>query len=191
MTARTTLATLIDRLRGMTNAGTADYSLGTANFWDGDHMQDVLDRHRTDVKREPLTMVSDLLGGGSVSYTEYRSRFMNYEATSGGSAIFIVENSTGANVGTASYSVDYQNGIVTFGANQAGTLYYLTGRSFNLNAAAADVWRQKAAHYADTKFDFSTDGHSIKRSQLVQQAMDMAERYENMGGGIQTVEMIA
>jgi hypothetical protein len=45
----------------------------------------------------------------------------------------------------------------------------------------------KAAH-ASSKFDFATDGHSVKRSQLVEMALKMAEHYEQQTGG-QTVEV--
>ena len=51
------MASLITELRGMANAGTADYTLGTATYWDGDQVQRVLDRNRMDVYREQLTKV--------------------------------------------------------------------------------------------------------------------------------------
>jgi hypothetical protein len=56
----------------------------------------------------------------------------------------------------------------------------LTGRSYDIYAAAADIWRRKAAHYASSSFDFSTDNHSIKRSQVYKHCLEMAEHYESM-----------
>lgn len=175
---RTTLDSLIQRLRGMVNAGEAYYRVGTANYWDNEQLQLVLDRHRVDIDRELLTPVVKHLGGGSVSYLEYRSGFENFESTSGGSAIFVIEDATGADIGTAAYSVDYQLGIVTFASDTGGSARYLNGRSFNLNAAAADVWRMKAGHIAENAYDVSTDNHSLSRSQKLKNCLAMAELYE-------------
>jgi hypothetical protein len=46
-------------------------------------------------------------------------------------------------------------------------------------AAAADIWRVKANHAA-SGFDFSTDNHNIRRSQLYTQYMAQAAYYDNM-----------
>lgn len=166
----------------MVNAGTADYAVGTANYWDDIHIQEVLDRHRVDVYRELLTPRPSIASGGTPVYQDYLSQYHNFEQTSGGTAIFFIEDGTGADSGTANWSADYQRGIVTFVANQAGTAYYLTGRAFDLYGAAADIWRMKASYFAE-QFDFSTDNHSISRSQRVKQAMQMAEMYQAKATG--------
>lgn len=181
MTARTGLNDLILQLRGMVNAGTADYAIGTANYWDGDHLQEVLDRHRQEVYHEQLTLVPKYTAGGSVNYFDYQSSFRNFEQTTGGTAVFVVEDSTGADSGTANWSADYARGLISFTSNQAGTVYYLTGRSYNLNGAAADIWRMKAAAVAD-QFDFSTDNHSMSRSQRIKNYLNMAAMYEAKAG---------
>lgn len=182
MSARTTLTDLIDTLRGLTDAGTLDWSQGTAQFWDGDHMQAVLDRHRVDVEREPLRPVPALTGGGTIEYRNYYSQFKNWEQTDGGTAVLIVEDSIGNDIGTASYSVDYPRGVVVFAADTAGTPYYLTGRTYDLDAAAAEIWRSKASHYATTAIDFSTDNMRINRSQIVDHCFKMAALYEGRSG---------
>jgi hypothetical protein len=178
MAARSTMAELILRLRGLTNAGTADYSLGTANFWDDTHLQEVLDRHRVDVMREVVAPQAKHVGG-TVEYHDYYSQFGNLEATNGGTAIFYMEAAAGADIGTANYSVDYQNGVVSFPADQKGSVYYLTGRSFDMNGAAADVWRQKASHFTE-HYDFSTDNHSLKRGQVIDNCLKMSSHYAAM-----------
>ena len=175
--ARTTMAALLLDLRGMTDAGTADFSVGTANFWADDQLQIVLDRHRVDIYRDPLQPIPDHAGSAVLSYTTYRSRWANLEATSGGSQIFIVEDPVGTDKGTATYSVDYRRGIVTFGADQKGTVYYMTGRSYDVFGAAADVWRMKAGNAAK-RFSFSTDGHNLQRNQILDHCMKMASYYE-------------
>lgn len=177
--ARSTLSDLTATLRGMTDAGTADWSMGTAVYWDGDQLQAVLDRHRIDVYRAPLAPIHDYDGSGVLSYKTYRTRWENLEATSGGSAIFVIEDSVGNDQGTALWSADYARGIVTFGADQKGTAYYMTGRSFDLNGAAADIWRMKAANAAKL-YNFSTDGHNLSRSQIMEHCLKMCSYYEGM-----------
>jgi len=48
--------------------------------------------------------------------------------------------------------------------------------TYDLYAAAADIWEEKAARYAEL-FDFDADGGNYKRSQMIDQAMKMAARY--------------
>jgi hypothetical protein len=180
MTARTTLAQLINVLRGMTEAGTADYTVGTATYWDGDQIQNVLDRHRMDVYREQLTMIPDYVGGATVQYLEFVSQYGNFEQTNAGTAIFWIEDGAGANRGTATYTVDYLNGKITFTADQKGTTLYLTGRSFDLYGAAADIWRHKAGNVSSTHFDFSTDNMRVNRSQVKEEYRNMANYYAGL-----------
>lgn len=188
--ARTGMTNLLTELRGLTEAGTADYTVGTATYWADDTLQDILDIHRTDVIREQLQTYPNYVSAGSISYTDYRSTFAYFEATTGGTVIFYVQDAAGSTIGTANYTPDYRRGQLIFGADQGGTAYYLTGRSYDLNAAAADVWRRKAAHYAPSSFDFSTDNHSIKRSQVYDHCLAMATYFESMSKhSIQVVEM--
>ncbi|MBI4496850.1 MAG: hypothetical protein HY689_02985 [Chloroflexi bacterium] len=176
MTARSGMAVLIDQVRTLTQASTAEYTLGTASFWDDDHVQELLDGHRVDVYRELLTPIPKHVGGGSIQWLEYRSQFRNLEQTDGGTAVFIVEDSTGADSGTANWTADYQRGIVTFTADQRGTSYFLTGRAYDLYGAAADLLTAWAAR-EKLQFDFSTDGQRFHRSQKVKMLMQMAVEY--------------
>ncbi len=48
--------------------------------------------------------------------------------------------------------------------------------TYDLNAAAADVWEEKAGAVA-TSFDFTTDGQSFSRSQSFEMAMKQARFY--------------
>jgi hypothetical protein len=50
--------------------------------------------------------------------------------------------------------------------------------TYDLNAAAADIWEEKAATIAGF-YDFSADGQSFSRSQAVTQAMQQAARYRS------------
>jgi hypothetical protein len=180
------MTALIEELRGMGEAGTADYTAGTTSYWSDNALQDILDIHRVDVVHEQLQSFPTIVTGGSLSYRDYRSASGYFEATTGGTDIFYVQNGGGTTVGTATYTPDYRRGQVIFGSDQAGTVYYLTGRSYDLDAAAADLWRRKASHYANS-FDFSTDNHSVSRSQVYQHCLDMAAHFE--GKSTQAVEV--
>jgi hypothetical protein len=190
MTARTGMANLITELRGLAEAGTADYSVSSSTYWSDDHLQDVLDLHRTDIVFEQLAPLPTYgTANGTLIYNTYKSSYGYYEQTTGGTAVFYVQDGTGAVQGTAAYTPDYRRGVVQFAADTSGTTYYLTGRSYDLDAAAADVWRRKASHYASS-FDFSTDNHSISRSQLYQHAMEMASVFEGKSGdAVSVVQM--
>jgi hypothetical protein len=177
MAARASLNQLIDRLRSLTQVSSSDWQLGTATFWDSDHMQQVLDDHRFDFHRVPLAAVPKHTGGGSVQYLEYYAPYQYLETTSGGTAVFVIEDSAGADKGTATWSADYMRGKVTFTSDQKGTAYYATGRTYDLNGAAADIWRMKADHYSTTLFDFSTDNMSVKRGQVIDNSLRQADRY--------------
>ncbi len=50
--------------------------------------------------------------------------------------------------------------------------------TYDLNAAAADVWTEKAASLA-ADYDFETQGQSFSRSQAYEQAMAQARQYRS------------
>ena len=187
--ARSTLAELRNVLRGMTQAGTADYTLGTATYWDDGQVDIILDSHREDYINESLITYPVVGSGGSSLYYEYRANVGNFEQTSGGTSIFYIQDGTGATVGTANYTADYLRGVFTFSADQAGSAYYYNGRSYDLNAAAADIWRKKAGYFFNA-FSFSTDNHKIDRQQIYQHCIEMAESYEAMSqDSISTIDV--
>lgn len=177
--ARTGMTTLISYLRDMGVAGTADYTLGTVSYWTDDQLQTILDRHKIFVNQEELIPI-DSLNNGTIQWLEYRSQYGNFEETTGGTAVFVIKNATGETFGTANWTADYANGIITFAADTAGTPYYLTGTSYDINRAASDVWRTKAGHHA-SGVDFSTDNMTVKRGQLIKNDIDMANYYAGQG----------
>jgi len=172
--ARSTMTELIEEVRGMTNAGTADYTVGTITFWADDDLQEFLDANRTDYKFLPLTSVPDY-SGGTISIRDYKIPFTWYES---GTALGIVDNQGNA-YGTALYSVDSARNMIRFTNNTLGSTVAVNINTFDLNQSAADIWTRKAAHYA-AAYDVSTDNHSLKRSQLVQQAREMSKHYANL-----------
>lgn len=178
---RTGMSTLINDLRGLTNTNTSDWTLGTANYWDDAHMQAVLDVHRTDFFEAVLYPIQQTNASGEAVYYRYESGVMNWESMTSGTAYFYLTTSAGSVVGTANYTPDYKRGHVVFSADQGGTAYYLTGRAFDLLAAAGEIWQAKAAHYAES-YDFSTDGHNFRRSQLIDHCNERAAYYKGLAG---------
>lgn len=186
--ARSTLARLIQEVRTLTQANVQEWTLGTASYWDDNQLEILLDRHRRDVLREPLRSHTHYVGGGSIEWRTYSSDYGQWEATDGGTAVFEVEDGLGATQGTALWTADYVRGIVTFGANQGGTAYYLTGRVFDLYGAASELLRTWAAR-EKLAFDFSSDGQSFKRSQKASTLLALANEYAGMGWA-QTATMV-
>lgn len=168
MTARAGMTDLIEQVRGLTQAGTADFMLGTVAYWSDDHIQRALDKTRRDIYQVELEQWPALGTANVYEYYEYRAPHGNLES---GTAVFKIQQLNG---GTAPTNTpDYNTGIITFTADTGGTAYMLTARTYDLHAAAADVWRGKAANSANY-FDFKTDNHDIKRSQFHAHCLEMA-----------------
>ena len=176
MAARTSMASLILTLRALAAAGTADYTVNGESYWTATQIQEVLDRHAQQIRHEELQPMPTIGLGGTIGYFDYGSPRRFFETTDAGTARFIIQSETGATIGTAAWTADYESGIVTFGTSTAGLARYVTGYVYDLNAAAADIWAQKAAHYV-TAYDVSTDNHSLKRSQIIDNCMKMSKEY--------------
>lgn len=177
--ARSTMTYLINEVRVRTNAGTASSleTHGTVAYWGDDQIQDVLDRHRVDIWRLPLN-AQPTYNGGTVVYQNFPTDQTYLEETDAGTAVFYLEDGTNTQVGTALYNVDYQRGFVTFGSDTGGSAYYMTARSYDPDAAAAEIWRIMSSWYA-TDFDFSTDNHSVKKGDIIDNCMKMAAFFES------------
>lgn len=171
--ARAGMADLIDRVRSLTYAGTAEYTLGTVSYFSDGHIQDILDRHRQDLVRHKLLREPSYIGGGSVVYTRHRSAYGQLEQPTSGSTVFFIEDSVGDNRGTATYTADYQLGIFDFASDVAGTALYLTARSYDIYGAAGEILEEWASNEARS-FDFGTDGQSFSRSQKAQGLREQA-----------------
>ena len=186
--ARTGMQTLIDTVRGYANAApdewevTSDSSIVT--YWDDEEIQRVLDRHKREYIHALLDAQPTYESGSSV-FKQYLLGTGNVES---GTAVFKLEDAAGAVTG---YTVDYARGVVTFTSDQSGKSFWWSGFAYDLDAAAADIWRMKASHVAGL-VDFSTDGHSIKRSQQAQQYLTMAGYYQSRSAseGVTTAKIV-
>ena len=167
MAAREGMTDLLSRLRRMVN------DVGSAVWSDDEDLQDVLDAHRERLYREPLTSERTLTGSGTAEYTIYRSRYTNLEA---GTLNFRLEDASGTQRGTADYTADYAAGVLTMATDQLGTALYLTGYSYDLNGAAADLWRERAGQLAE-HVDVQSGDNRLSRSQMMAHALEMADHY--------------
>ena len=184
MTLRNGMVDLVQELRTLTIAGTADWTLGTVTYWTDDQLQAVLDKYRVDFFASELVEQEQYVGptgdpttAGSVIYKRFTTAYKNLETIASGTPYFAVTYANGGTVVEA-FTADYTNGILDFTNNQRGTPLYLTGRSFDVNQAAADIWTRKANYYSQA-YDIKTDNHSLTRSQLYKQAMSQAEYFKS------------
>lgn len=168
MAARSGMEHLITIVRSWANAGTAEY--------DDDAIQGVLDRHRADFRFQPL-MARPYAVINDERYQDFYYPQRYVEGTASGTIAWRVQDSTGAAIDTADYTVNYDAQHIYFTNDQAGSARYLTGRAYDVHRATAEVWRMKAADAAD-RFDVKTDNHDLKRSQLYDHYMKQAERFE-------------
>ena len=173
---RSTMTSLIAELRQLTFTGINDYAIGATYYWSDDQLEDVLDRHSVRYNHVVIAPETEWNTGGAI-YKTYRTNIPHWEGT----ATTYLQDATGGTVSGASYTFDANAGVFTFTATTGGAYYYVTGYAYDLNRAAAEVWRIKAAHAA-IAYDVSTDNHNLKRSQIVAQALQMAQMYDNMAG---------
>ena len=173
--AREGMANLITRLRSLCQAGTADYSLAGVTYWTDNQMQDHLDARATLLEGVALHWLPDTTAGAVSKYHRAKAGWRDLEEAESGTIYWRVTDSQGTEQGTAGYTKDYVRGEVRFSADQGGTSYYLTGRSYDLYAAAVDVWSEKAAYFADW-YKFTSEGQSFERQQAYEHAVKQLER---------------
>lgn len=176
MTTRTGMSELIRQLRQMAQAESAEYQVGDDIYWEDEHLQDILDLFRADVYEESIYPIPQFVSGNTV-YQNYYWIYSNVERASSGTAIWQLQDLNGSAIGTANYSIDYNARRIRFSTTTDGSEYALTYSYYDLNRAAAEVWRRKAANVAN-RFDVRTDNHDLKRNQLRQNYLDMAKYFD-------------
>ena len=93
----------------------------------------MLDRYRLDFADDQLRPLREYDSGGTARYYVHITIYSNSgNSLSGGSAVLYIRDSTGARAGTSAWTADYNAGRFTFTADTAGTVYYLTGRSYDV-----------------------------------------------------------
>ncbi len=172
MAARSGMSNLITRWRRMVDdAGTA--------VWSDDSAQELLDLHSTRLAHHPVSPEPWYRPSNTVEYKLYPIGWANLEESASGTARWYVFDGDGD--AAPSNTPDYIRGQLTFASDTAGATYYVSGYSFDLDAAAAAAWTERAGMQADA-YDFSADGASYSRSQWFKHCMDMAGVYQAKAG---------
>ena len=175
---RNGMANLVQRLRQMTEAGTADYSLAGETYWSDTEMQATLDEFRTRRIDLSLRAEPDYVSGASI----YRRYTLPYgagnavEGTAGGTDVFRVYDSTGATVAGSVYAFNERELSVTFTNDTEGSARYWSGYSYDLIGAARQVWLMKASHVWNA-VNFSVDWQRFDREALYRHCMEMATNF--------------
>ena len=159
--ARTSMSALIDRVRRLVND-----PAGADEIFTDDEVQDWLDAHRDEVIELELAYATQLVAGVTV--------VLEYAAEQGGWE----DDAALTDANGATLTADALNLVVgrwTFNAHQQPPVY-LTGRSYDVYAAAADAMEARAAQVA-LAFDFSADGASYSRSQQGEALLRLAKQY--------------
>lgn len=166
--ARTGMADLIAEFRNMVDDS------GTVYFTD-DRAEQILDQNRLDfyglaLESQPRSV------DGSVWYTVYTGRHDHLEGSASGTTAFRLQDANGTAI-TSGYSVDYRTALFTFTADQKGSVRYLDGRSYDLNGAAADGWRELMGKTADD-YSFAIENRSFSRSDWFKHCQEMSIYYD-------------
>lgn len=172
MALRATMSDLIARTRRYIGDPNPPASGGALQFQDQD-IQDQLDLHRFEVRYAPLRPGPTLQPGALYDYLDYYASVGNWEND---------ELLSWVNFATLTpTTADRISGHWTLpqGSNPAGVYppVYITGHFYDLWAAAADLLENWAATMAASAYDFSSDGQSFKRSQLVTAKITLAQQY--------------
>jgi hypothetical protein len=188
------MATLISELRARTNSGATDYSVNGVSYFTDDQLQQILDRRVLLTRMYPLVPVPIRIGTNTQWFDYQVDPKLGpwFERETGdGTSGWAIKDGYGAvqTLGTT-YTMNWDQSLVTFAANTNGYPYLVDCRTYGMNGATADVWRQKAALEAQS-IDFKSDNHDIKASQRREYCLQMVEYYEKLqdvsgSGGVQT-----
>lgn len=192
-TLRDGMVEIVERLRQMGEAGTVDYTVGGHTYWSDLDLQALADRHRRWFHLENLTMEAQQVGGTTYYYRYrfpdgLRPDYFGIEGTAGGTAVFRVDDSTGALIAGTLYTFQADALEVVFTADQGGSARYWTGFAYDLNAMAYELWTRKASH-AWSAINFSADGHRFDRGALHANCLQMAELF-NRAKGVRTARLV-
>lgn len=178
MAIRTGMQNLVNRVRALTNAGTAEYTAGSVVYWTDNHIQDILDSNAQYLIDLPLTWRPQSIGGGTTTYIIAEVPYRDFEELSSGTTRWIVRSGPGAEIGTTTYTPDYRAGRIAFTSDQGGSAYYLTAYTYDVFGAAADLWLERMANFNDW-YQFSADNQTFSR----QQAWEHAVKSESLMRG--------
>jgi hypothetical protein len=174
------MATIIGELRAMCNAGTADYTVAGSAYFSDDSLQQELDKTQRYYRYVHLNEMPKIINA-VYQWFDYEippelGQYIEEDQAGSG---WCVRDMAGGSVAASGYTVNYQARRITFTANQGGSAYYIDAQVYEINAAAAAIWRKKYSFELATGYDWSSDNHSVKRSQKADNCLKMAEFFES------------
>lgn len=181
-TCRSGMVDIVNEVRALAAVGPSDYTIAGNPYWTDAQIEAELDNHYEYIVNQTMESVATYGTAGTWEYFDYYVGASWLEQTTGGTAIFYIQDSTGAVISSSDYSVDYQTGVVTFNSDTLGAVRNVTCYAYDVNAAAAEIWRKKAQYYFSA-VDFSTDNHSIKREGVYLHCIQQAQHFESMSWG--------
>ena len=167
---RAGMANILTRWRRMVNDS-------AGSVWTDAEALTLLDSYRADIYQGEL-MPSPQYVSGTTVYKVHLSPWENLEESSSGTAAFRLYDANGSAI-SSGWSADYQRGIFTFTADQKGSVRYVDARSYELNAAAADGWRELMGAKASL-YKFTADGATYDRNQWFDHCKDLARYYDSL-----------
>ena len=167
MAVRGGMANLILRTRRLIQ----DVSVTAPVFLDQE-VQDKLDQYRFYQRYVRLTPQATIQPGGKRLWTDFFSEFENWEETGSGSEFSLVDATY--NVLTPDSS-DYISGHWTFNAGVNNAVVWITGQSYDIYAAGADLASDWAG-IVKLQFDFSDNNVQYKRNQQFEALLQLSEK---------------
>jgi hypothetical protein len=167
---RAGMTNILTRWRRMVNDA-------AGSVWTDAQALTLLDSFRTDIYEGGLVAAPQNQSGTTV-YKVHMSPWENLEESSSGTAAFRLYDANGSAI-SSGWSADYQRGLFTFTADQKGSARYIDARSYDLNAAAADGWRELMAAKASL-YRFTADGATYDRQQWFEHCKAMALYYDSL-----------
>lgn len=161
MAVRTSMTDLIAEVR----LKIADPS-GAGQFFTDQQVQDHLDATRLDLQYEALDP-RPTLAPSAITWTDYYSRYGYWESD----AVLIWGNYTTLTPDVSDFIV----GHWTFNAGQYPPVF-IRGKTYDVWRAAADLLEMWAASFA-AAYDFTADGQSFRRSQIIEAKMKLAAQF--------------
>lgn len=172
--SRTTMATLITRCRRYVG------DVSSPEHFTDDEVQDAIDEYRYTVRYAMLRPGPTLEPGALYNWTDYYADRENWEDD-----LQLTWNDFSVLTPATS---DNLTGHWTFNLAAPGQypVVRITGKYYDLHAAAADLLEQWANALAPTMYNFSSDGQSFSRFQVIQSMRDAAERHRQQAFAVTT-----
>ena len=189
MAARAGMGNLIGRVRLLANVGTSEWTLDATTYWTDDQIEDRLDLHRVDYEEQVSTIPVTV--DSATEYHDYHLSYGNLEEAESGTTRWSVRSTSGTLQGTATYTPNYEAGLLVFTADTEGSAMLVRYGAYDVYAAAADIWRARAANVS-LYYDIKEGEHSLSRSQMFKHCMTQAELMDSRSGvvGNATVRMM-